>query len=254
MMHDHMSHAADSMLSTGGLSLEGAGVALALFVAGLVGSFTHCAAMCGPFVLAQSAAKARSGAARSRLSRLAGAALLPYHLGRMTTYVLLGVAAASITGALMTLPELRWLAIFFLAAAGLAFLAYAMGGLPDAVKRRLPAFGLGARWAAAVSRVARPLFAAPTGWRGYVLGMALGFIPCVMLYAALAAAAASASPLGAVYAMAAFALGTAPGLFLTAFAGHAAARRWPRTVRGLSSLLMVANAAMIGFLALRWVA
>ena len=53
---------------------------LALFMAGLVGSAGHCAGMCGPFVLAQVGA-------RTQLNRLAGSALLPYHLGRGTTYI-----------------------------------------------------------------------------------------------------------------------------------------------------------------------
>jgi hypothetical protein len=30
-----------------------AGLSLALFLAGLAGSFTHCVGMCGPFVIAQ---------------------------------------------------------------------------------------------------------------------------------------------------------------------------------------------------------
>ncbi len=277
MMHPDMTLAGAGFFSALGIPFESVGIALALFVAGLVGSFSHCAGMCGPFVLAQSAANtaARSSTHTSPTSlanpltnpvpnsvagpstvfaRLGGAALLPYHLGRATTYVALGAAAASLTGALMMVPELRWLAIAFLALAGLAFLTHAVGGLPAALKRHLPARHLGARWAALVSRLARPLFASPRGLRGYFLGVALGFIPCGLLYAALAVAAASASPVHAAIAMAAFVLGTAPGLFLVAFAGHVAARRWPRTVHGLSSLLMVANSAMIGLLVVRWVA
>ena len=272
-MHADMTLAGAGIFSALGIPFDSVGIALALFVAGLVGSFSHCAGMCGPFVLAQSTANtaARSSTHRSPntltnpvpnpvarpstiFSRLGGAALLPYHLGRATTYVALGAAAASLTGALMMVPELRWLAIAFLALAGLAFLTHAIGGLPAALKRHLPARHLGARWAALVSRLARPLFASPRGLRGYFLGVALGFIPCGLLYAALAVAAASASPINGAIAMAAFALGTAPGLFLVAFAGHVAARRWPRTVHGLSSLLMVANSAMIGLLVVRWVA
>ena len=261
MMHENMTLAGGGVLSLFGIPLESAGIALALFVAGLVGGFSHCAGMCGPFVLAQSTTNsARKETADSStrpgalFSRLGGAALLPYHLGRATTYAALGAAAASLTGALMMVPELRWLAIAFLGIAGVAFLSHALGGLPTALKRHLPGRHLGARWAALVSRLARPLFASPRGWRGYFLGLSLGFIPCGLLYAALAAAAASSSPLNGAVAMAAFALGTAPGLFLVAFAGHVAARRWPRTIRGLSSLLMVVNTGMIGFLAVRWAA
>ncbi|MBT7291796.1 MAG: sulfite exporter TauE/SafE family protein, partial [Rhodospirillaceae bacterium] len=177
MMHENMTLAGGGVLSLFGIPLESAGIALALFVAGLVGSFSHCAGMCGPFVLAQSTTNsARKETADSStrpgalFSRLGGAALLPYHLGRATTYAALGAAAASLTGALMMVPELRWLAIAFLGIAGVAFLSHALGGLPTALKRHLPGRHLGARWAALVSRLARPLFASPRGWRGYFLG------------------------------------------------------------------------------------
>ena len=45
-----------------------------LFLAGLAGGVTHCASMCGPFVLAQSAALADRNAGGPLLRRLAGAA------------------------------------------------------------------------------------------------------------------------------------------------------------------------------------
>ncbi|MBC7801099.1 MAG: hypothetical protein H7Z10_10790, partial [Gemmatimonadaceae bacterium] len=70
----------------GGLSAlaEGGGVPalmLALFVMGLAGGATHCAGLCAPFVLAQSAAVAHAGPGLDLggtvLRRLSGAALLP---------------------------------------------------------------------------------------------------------------------------------------------------------------------------------
>ena len=50
----------------------------ALFLMGLAGGASHCAAMCGPFVLAQAAAG--QGLEGGRLARLSGALLLE-HLG-----------------------------------------------------------------------------------------------------------------------------------------------------------------------------
>ncbi|MGB0767859.1 MAG: sulfite exporter TauE/SafE family protein, partial [Phycisphaeraceae bacterium] len=66
----------------------------AVFVASLVGSL-HCAGMCGAFVaFAVSDSEGRSG----RRAALAAA----YHVGRLTTYVALGVAAGWV-GALLDL-------------------------------------------------------------------------------------------------------------------------------------------------------
>src|SRR5262245_38327356 len=91
-MHDHSGAGVAGMLDAFGLPL-------ALFLAGLVGSLTHCTLMCGPFVLAQVAGRLEAGAAAGgELVRLAGAALVPYHLGRMTTYSVLGGVAGAIAG------------------------------------------------------------------------------------------------------------------------------------------------------------
>ena len=78
------------------------GTLAGLFLTGLIGSLTHCAGMCGPFVLSQVAARLETvPAARMReWHRLSGGALLPYHLGRATTYAALGAAAAAASGTL----------------------------------------------------------------------------------------------------------------------------------------------------------
>ena len=64
------------------LAATGMPLALALFVAGLGGSVTHCSTMCSTFVLGQSAAL-QGGSVLTQL-------LLPYHVGRMATYSALG--------------------------------------------------------------------------------------------------------------------------------------------------------------------
>src|SRR5512134_3638518 len=65
---------------------------LSMFLAGLIGSASHCAPMCGPFVLAQTGeSMARLQVGSGELRRLAGAALVPYHTGRAITYILLAV-------------------------------------------------------------------------------------------------------------------------------------------------------------------
>src|SRR5689334_8676617 len=72
----------------------------AMFLAGLGGGVTHCSTMCAPFVLAQAAAGAESGAGGGVLRRLSGAALLPYHFGRMLGYGALGALAGGTAGLL----------------------------------------------------------------------------------------------------------------------------------------------------------
>jgi sulfite exporter TauE/SafE len=72
-------------------------------------------------------------------------------------------------------------------------------------------------------KLLKPLFNNPTSWRGVLLGMALGLLPCGLLYAALAAAAASASATAGATLLLAFALGTVPSLLVVTFLGRVAA-------------------------------
>lgn len=231
-----------------------AGLIAALFGAGLVGELTHCAGMCGPFVLSQVAARQKAiPASRMRdFHRLTGAVLLPYHLGRATTYMALGATAALFAGSLTDLAGLEYLSAGLLLVAALFFLVYGLGRLGV----RLPGQAVGGAgcWSRHVGRFARPLFASPTGLRGYALGILLGFIPCGLLYGAITVAAASGDPLGGAFAMAAFAAGTVPMLFVVGAFGSLAALRWRVATARIGPALMIANAGFLTLLAWRWIA
>lgn len=227
-----------------------AGFLAALLSAGLVGGATHCAGMCGPFVLAQVTSRLeRLPIDRmSELHRLTGAAAVPYHLGRATTYAGIGAVAAAAAGHVGALPGLRWLSAGLLLLASLFFLGYAVRGL----SAWLPHGGAWTRgWGEGVARLARPLFGNPAGWRGYGLGLALGFIPCGLLYGAVAVAAASGSALTGALGMAAFALGTVPSLVAVGLAGHMAGRAWRGAVARVAPVIMVVNAGVLGWMAWR---
>lgn len=229
------------------------GFLVALLSAGLVGGATHCAGMCGPFVLAQVTAKLErlSIERMSEFHRLAGAAAVPYHLGRATTYAGIGAAAAAMAGHVGAMPGLRWLSAALLLFAALFFLGYAVRGL----SAWLPRGGGWTRgWGEGVARLARPLFGNPTGWRGYGLGVALGFIPCGLLYGAVAVAAASGSALTGALGMGAFALGTVPSLMAVGLAGHMAGRAWRGAVARVAPVIMVVNAGVLGWMAWRLLA
>jgi sulfite exporter TauE/SafE len=205
---------------------------LALFMAGLVGSAGHCAGMCGPFVLAQVGA-------RGGMQRLAGAALLPYHLGRATTYIALGMLIAAPIGLLSRLDSLRWIPAAMLVAAAGLFLTQALQGW-NVIGTRAPAF----------LQHARGLFARPWGARGYALGVVLGFLPCGLLYSALGAAAATADPIGAGAGMLGFVLGTVPMLVAIGLLGQGATAHWRDLARKAMPAIAAVNAVVL--LAMAW--
>jgi uncharacterized protein len=208
-----------------------------MFLAGLAGGFLHCAAMCGPFVMAQTLSRMGDGPVR-----LAGAALAPYHLGRFVSYTALGAALGGLGGALAAVPGLRLAIPILLAAAGAMFALQALG----------KAFGTqSGSLAAWLGRAVRPLLETPGPARGFALGVALGFLPCGFLYAALAAAAGSGGAFDGAIAMAGFVLGTMPALLVVGFAGAMAAKRWRAALATISPALLAVNAALLFWMAAR---
>ena len=122
-------------LCTRDTALQG-GLLLGLFAAGAAGSVVHCGPMCGVFVLGQVSermARLPSGRLCER-QRISSGLLLPYHLGRLTTYAGLGALAA---GSAAVFGHFRWfgdLSAVLLTIAALLFLTQALG-------RFLPAMG-----------------------------------------------------------------------------------------------------------------
>ncbi|MEI7609694.1 MAG: sulfite exporter TauE/SafE family protein [Rhodospirillaceae bacterium] len=226
------------------------GLITSLFFAGLTGSAGHCAAMCGPFVLAQVAARleALPAAKLSEGRRLCGALLLSYHLGRAGTYMALGALAGWLVGRFGALSGVRWLSAGLLAAAALGFLAAAGVRLWG---RRGGAAGTAA--GSLLVLLARPLWggAGPVGCRGFALGLILGFLPCGLLYSALAVAAATRDPLAGALGLLAFAAGTVPALVAVGLAGHAAGHRWRDSLARAAPAILIANAGFLGWLAWR---
>lgn len=230
----------------------GGGVVLGLLFAGAAGSTVHCVPMCGGFVLGQVADRmARLPSAQlCEWRRLNNGALLPYHLGRLSTYAALGALAGLGGAALGRLPWFGWASGTLLLVAAALFLAQGLRRLAPGFARFLPGPERApAGWSRMLARLTRRLDRASAGG-GYLLGVTLGFLPCGFLYAALATAAASFSPALGAAGMLAFGLGTAPALVTVGIVGQAAGRRWQGGVTAISSAVMLVNAALLVLLAL----
>ena len=236
------------------VAIEHGNLLASLFLAGLIGSATHCTGMCGPFVLSQTMARLEAiGATEMReFHRLQGAALVPYHLGRATTYALLGAVLAALAGGVVDLAELRAFSAALLALAALFFAGYGLRALdihiPWLGTTWLGSGGAG-WWTRSLDPMVRPLFRRPVGWRGYLLGLALGFLPCGLLYGALAAAAAAGDAVGGALAMLAFTLGTLPALVVIGLAGHVVSSQWRGATARAMPVLMILNAAVLSYFA-----
>lgn len=222
---------------------DGPGLLLGLLLAGLAGGPLHCAPMCGPFVLGQAAdGMARIPAARlCAFSRVEAGLLAPYHAGRLATYAGLGALAGGLGG----LPGLGRLAPAMLLLGALLFLALAAQRFAPGLARLLPAAHPPAFLVRVLGAVAGRIDRSrPAG--GLLLGLALGFLPCGLLYGALAVAAGSGGAVRGAAAMAAFGLGTVPTLAAIGIAGQAAGRVLRLRLAALAPALLLVNAALLG--------
>jgi uncharacterized protein len=226
----------------------------AMFLAGLAGGATHCATMCAPFVLAQAAAGAEASAGGGVLRRLSGAALLPYHLGRMLGYGALGALAGGAAGLLAWASGLRLLLAALLVLAAALMFGQASQRLAAWMPRPAWATRLTPHLPAALERRVGALLTAPTGGRGALLGLLLSALPCGLLYGALAGAAASGSALAGALAMVAFVLGTVPALVGVALLGRLFGRRQGPALRLASAGLFALNGVVLLAMAARLLA
>lgn len=220
------------------------GLALSLFLAGLGGSALHCAGMCGPFVLGQvmsDAGKVGPGRSYGAWRRLAGAALLPYHLGRMITYTALGAVAGAATALFASTVGFGWLSGLLLLFGAIFMLTQAFG----------LAIGLAMPQAAVIERLAAPLVASTHPPARFALGLVLGFLPCGLIYGALGAAAGTGSPVEGGLAMAAFSLGTMPALVAIGWGGALLRRRFQYGARWFAAPLLVVSSALMIALAIQ---
>ncbi len=174
------------------------------FSAGMAGS-VHCLGMCGGIVTALALSSREVGVSRRFTFNLC------YHLGRVTTYTLLGllVGFASQAGMVTELkPHLRWL---FLAANLLVLFI----GLCTAFGLR--SLGISTLDGSALGfiRSLLPRIAANASVLAAVpAGLLMGLLPCGLLYGVLISAATSGSPLSGGSMMLSFGLGTLPALLI----------------------------------------
>jgi len=205
-------------------------LAATVFAASLLGS-AHCAGMCGPFVMLA------TGTDRSRSNFLG--ALSAYHLGRLTTYLVLGLFAGLAGLALNRTGQLWGLQQVGAYVAGAAMLL--MGGVS---LLRL----LGVPWRQ---------FPMPRGWvqtihagfrraaqwspipRAWWIGALTTWLPCGWLYAFLLIAAGAGSLASALTLMTAFWLGSLPVLSLLGWGAAALAPRWRTAMPWISATVML---------------
>ena len=180
----------------------------AIFLIGFLSSMGHCIGMCGGFVVAYTM--------RIRNQRSRWIPHLLYNIGRVSTYTLLGLFFGFAGQTLQLVAGLQKFQTILQLVAGLAMVVIGldMGGwLPGARGFSLPGYAF---FHKIIGKRLRFLH----GGNLFPLGMAMGLIPCGLVYAAGASAAASGGAISGAFMMMAFGLGTVPALLAVGFSAN----------------------------------
>jgi sulfite exporter TauE/SafE len=215
---------------TGALTI-GAALLLGLVASG------HCVVMCGGIstALGLATAKDRNGNPRALL-------LIGYQLGRISAYALAGLLFAGVLGGAIALLDIEAVRGTLRLLSALALLIAALVALG---RVRDPGSRIGRRLWPKLAPLGRRLLPVASMPRAFGFGMIWGWMPCGFVYTVLLIAALQFDALQGASTMAAFGLGTAPALLLTAFGGQRLAAFAAKTgIRHAAGSVLLVSAAL----------
>lgn len=206
---------------------------------GLAGS-VHCVGMCGGIAAATGA---RLGTAGGPAAMSRG---VVFNVGRVLSYAALGGLVGALAGAAVGQFPVRPLVIALRLLAALLMLAMGVSLLSG--RDLLSLERLGGRLWARLRPLAGRALGLPGPLRFGALGLLWGFLPCGLVYSALALAAVAGSAAAGAATMVAFGAGTLPSMLAVTLAGTAMTRRFAGTrTRTAAGLLMIAFAIWTAF-------
>jgi hypothetical protein len=177
---------------------------LAAFIVGLFGSL-HCIGMCGPIAIALPVPNS------SNFSFLTGRIL--YNLGRVVTYAFLGLILGLIGGSIALAGAQQIVSIIL----GVVILIAVL--LPQKYKNYFAQYPLVQKLSHPLRSNIGALFQKGTFSAMFLIGILNGFLPCGLVYVALAGAIASGNAISGAAVMILFGLGTVPAMFAASVFG-----------------------------------
>jgi uncharacterized protein len=221
------------------------------FLIGLFGSL-HCLGMCGPLVMAYSIhlqPQPRGAAAASNLWSKGISHHVAFHLGRVFTYGFLGALSAGMAHLAGFNQIFSGLRGGFTVGGGILMVLLGLI-LLKIVPLRLPSFGNGT----VIGRLFSHLFQSRGLGSKWLLGLATGFLPCMLSWAMIVKAATAPDPFKGFLTMVFFGLGTAPVLFSTGFSASLLSFRMRLFGERAAALSVIAMGFILLFKGTRYLA
>ncbi len=207
------------------------GLLLSAFLMGLIGS-THCIGMCGGIISTLSTDFSGRGQRSSWLIQLL------YNVGRITSYSFIGLLIGLFSSQVMEMLPNPHLVSMKIGGVFFILLGLYISQLLNSFKYLEAA---GQHLWTRIEPFGRKYLPAQTPFDAWKLGLVWGWLPCGLVYSALALAVTQVNPLHAALTMTVFGLGTLPTLLLI---GHFATNvksllqnRAVRTVLGVILML-----------------
>ena len=199
---------------------------------GFLGS-THCVGMCGPIALALPLTKKE----KWEIFKTG----LVYNLGRISTYAILGLALG-ILG--QTVALAGWQNTFSIAM-GILLLIGALFSIN--IEHQVVKIPLIKSFYVDIQQRIAPLFRQTSLSSRYWIGFLNGFLPCGMVYVALAGALTAGSIPGSMAFMVLFGLGTLPLMLGMSLIGNLLTPSLKRSFRKLAPVVMIGFACLLIF-------
>jgi sulfite exporter TauE/SafE len=196
---------------------------LQALIIGLVGSF-HCAGMCGPLALALPLKQDSWG------TRIFSAAI--YNSGRIFTYALLGALFGFLGFGLAFWGLQRWVSI----AMGIIMI---FSVIFPVIFRKLNIEEAVDGFLSGLKRSLGRLFVVRSYTSVFLIGILNGFLPCGLVYLALAGAIISTGPLAGATYMVLFGIGTLPMMLAIPLAGNFASLSFRSAVKKLIPIIII---------------
>jgi sulfite exporter TauE/SafE len=208
---------------------------ITLFLIGFLGGFSHCIGMCGGIVLTYTL-KIQENDPPIKISKWQ--MMKPhflYNFGRIITYTFLGEVFGLLGGTLGIIFAIRDFQGGLQLFAGIVMLLMGIelaGLIPNVAPDTFPGINR-------FKRLVTSMFNKVNRKNIFGLGLVLGFLPCGLVYAAGAKAAATQSFFGGMLTMLAFGLGTFPAMFLSGMTAHLISNKIRHRLYRIAAFLVI---------------
>ncbi|MDX1948907.1 MAG: sulfite exporter TauE/SafE family protein [Rickettsiales bacterium] len=225
-------------------SLEG-GILFAMFIAGLIGGFSHCSMMCSPFTFALSVKKLsfdKSSKEFSEIKRFYNSLLLSYHFGRILTYSLIGGIVGWVSVSVISEQYFEIARVIILS---LAIIIMIISAFNIFSIQRLFSFN---KFTNFIDKISSKILSKETHNNSFIFGVLMGFLPCAFLYAAFIASASSGDFITGALSLFAFGVGTFIPLTLSNYGIGFFVKKFRTDIKKYSPYLMFVNCVFLIFI------